>query len=56
MKYRLDQKGNEISILGFGCMRFEQSLGRIDLSKAERQIMTAIEQGVNYFDTAYRRY
>ena len=53
MKYRLDQKGNEISILGFGCMRFEQSLGRIDLPKAEKQIITAIEQGVNYFDTAY---
>ena len=34
-------------------MRFEQSLGRIDLPKAEKQIITAIEQGVNYFDTAY---
>ena len=53
MNYRLDKYGNEISILGFGCMRFQQKLGRIDLAEAEKEILLAIEQGVNYFDTAY---
>ena len=53
MQYREDRKGNKISILGYGCMRFSQKLGRIDLAKAEKEIMTAFRGGVNYFDTAY---
>lgn len=53
MEYRNDKYGNEISVLGFGCMRFERKGGKIDLKKAEKQIMLAIENGVNYFDTAY---
>ena len=53
MNYRLDKYGNELSVLGFGCMRFPQKLGRIDMVETEREIMTAIDSGVNYFDTAY---
>ena len=53
MQYRQDKYGNQLSILGFGCMRFQRKLGVIDYEKAERQIMLAIENGVNYFDTAY---
>ncbi|MCQ2532960.1 MAG: aldo/keto reductase [Clostridia bacterium] len=53
MKYRVDKKGNQLSILGFGCMRFTQTLGKIDINKAESEIMKAYEAGVNYFDTAY---
>ena len=53
MNYRLDKYGNPISILGFGCMRFQRSRGSIDLAEAEREILAAIEGGVNYFDTAY---
>ena len=53
MNYRQDKYGNDISVLGYGCMRFTQSMGRIDLDKAEREIMTAYENGVNYYDTAY---
>jgi len=53
MNYRQDKYGNELSILGLGCMRFPQKLGRIDMEETEREIMTAIEGGVNYFDTAY---
>ena len=34
-------------------MRFTQSMGRIDLEKAEKEIMLAYEKGVNYYDTAY---
>ncbi len=53
MQYRSDKYGNPVSALGFGCMRFTQKLGSIDLDKAEREILAAIEAGVNYFDTAY---
>ena len=53
MQFRQDKYGNQLSILGFGCMRFQRKKGAIDYEKAERQIMLAIENGVNYFDTAY---
>ena len=53
MKYRKDKYGNDISALGFGCMRFQRSGGSIDMAEAEREIMAAIDAGVNYFDTAY---
>ncbi len=53
MNYRQDKYGNDISILGYGCMRFTQNMGRIDLDKAEREILAAYENGVNYYDTAY---
>ncbi|MBR3754993.1 MAG: aldo/keto reductase [Clostridia bacterium] len=53
MQYRLDKYGNELSVLGFGCMRFKKKLGRIELADAERQVMSAYNNGVNYFDTAF---
>ncbi|MBO5798039.1 MAG: aldo/keto reductase [Clostridia bacterium] len=53
MNYRLDKKGNPLSILGFGCMRFQKKMGRIDMEEAEREILTAYRHGVNYYDTAY---
>lgn len=53
MQYRLDKKGNKISILGYGCMRFSQKNGKIDFEKTEKEIMAAYEAGINYFDTAY---
>ena len=53
MNYRQDRYGNALSILGYGCMRFPQKLGRIDMEATERQILLAVEGGVNYFDTAY---
>ena len=53
MNYRLDKYGNKISALGFGCMRFQQKKGKIDMAEAEREIMEAYRGGVNYFDTAY---
>ncbi len=49
MQYRVNPKNNDkLSILGFGCMRFAK-----DEKEVEKQIIYAIENGVNYFDTAY---
>jgi uncharacterized protein len=53
MQYRTDRKGNRLSVLGYGCMRFTRKGNSIDLDKAEKEVMEAIENGVNYFDTAY---
>ena len=53
MNYRQDRYGNSLSVLGFGCMRFPTKTGRIDMEETEQEIMTAIQNGVNYFDTAY---
>jgi predicted aldo/keto reductase-like oxidoreductase len=39
---------NNISILGFGCMRLPDNF-----NESESLVMQAIEKGVNYFDTAY---
>jgi predicted aldo/keto reductase-like oxidoreductase len=53
MQYRrLKRTGDELSILGFGCMRLPQKYGRIDEKRATRQIRSAIDGGVNYLDTA----
>ncbi len=49
MQYRSNPKNeDQISALGFGCMRFHKNEGEV-----EKQILYAIEKGVNYFDTAY---
>ncbi|MBQ9960506.1 MAG: aldo/keto reductase [Firmicutes bacterium] len=53
MKYRKDKYGNKISALGYGCMRFTQKAGKIDIDKAYKEIMAAYEAGVNYYDTAF---
>ena len=53
MNYRTDKYGNKISVLGYGCMRFTQTAGRVDMEKAEQEILEAYHAGVNYFDTAY---
>lgn len=53
MQYRKDKKGNDLSILGYGCMRFTRNGTKIDLDKAEKELLQAIDSGVNYLDTAY---
>ena len=53
MQYRKDRYGNPISALGFGCMRFTRKGRAFDIDKAEKEVLRAIELGVNYFDTAY---
>jgi uncharacterized protein len=49
---RMESTGDELSILGFGCMRLAQRSGRIDEERATRQLRHAIDSGVNYVDTA----
>ncbi|MGM0379874.1 MAG: aldo/keto reductase [Bacillota bacterium] len=57
MRYKkLDNTKNEISVLGFGCMRFPTIDGdneKIHVSKSEKMLDYAYENGVNYFDTAW---
>ncbi|SEA72148.1 hypothetical protein SAMN02910384_02160 [Pseudobutyrivibrio sp. ACV-2] len=53
MLYRKDRYGNDISQLGYGCMRFTKKGTAVDYEKTKSEIIHAIEAGVNYFDTAY---
>lgn len=53
MQYRKDKNGNNISVLGYGCMRFTKNGNSTDIDKAEKEVMAAINAGVNYLDTAY---
>ena len=42
MQYRKDRKGNELSILGYGCMRFTKKGAGIDIDKAEKELMNVL--------------
>lgn len=55
MLYRKNPKnGDELSILGFGCMRLPvKEDGTIDEERATKQVRYAIDHGVNYVDTAW---
>lgn len=56
MPYR-DNKGDKVSLLGYGCMRWpmisdEQGNEIIDQQKVEEMVDYAIAHGINYFDSA----
>ncbi|WP_406670091.1 aldo/keto reductase [Methanolobus sp. ZRKC4] len=55
MLYRtIPKNGDELSILGFGAMRLPMKEdGNIDEERATNQVRYAIDQGVNYVDTAW---
>jgi predicted aldo/keto reductase-like oxidoreductase len=48
-------KNGQLSLLGFGLMRLpcENGSGKIDTAQAMTMVDVALEQGINYFDTAY---
>ena len=45
MQYRKDKYGNDISALGFGCMRFRRNGPSIDMAEAEKEIRTGGKNG-----------
>ncbi len=54
MQYRkLTNSGHDISLLGYGCMRFPSKGVNIDKDEAIKQMKYAFDEGVNYYDTAY---
>jgi len=57
MKYRkFNAAGLDVSLLGFGAMRLpilDNDMSKIDEDEAIRMIRYAIDNGVNYVDTAY---
>ena len=53
-KRTMGQTGEDVSILGFGCMRFPLTADKkIDEIEAEKLLDAAYAAGVNYFDTAW---
>jgi predicted aldo/keto reductase-like oxidoreductase len=53
MQYRrVPKNGDQLSALGFGAMRLPTKRMKIDEERAARQIRGAIDEGVNYIDTA----
>ncbi|MCL2545610.1 MAG: aldo/keto reductase [Oscillospiraceae bacterium] len=54
MQYRTFGKtGLQVSALGFGAMRFTDGLdGKVDQKLVDQLVGTAVERGVNYFDTS----
>lgn len=53
-KREMGKLGEEVSLLGFGCMRLPTlPSGEIDQEQAIALIRFGIDQGINYLDTAY---
>lgn len=53
MQYKKLNNPDNLSALGFGCMRFPKKGNSFDYDEIERELKAAIDAGVNYFDTAY---
>jgi len=51
-KRTITKTGQEISALGFGAMRLPTKNGRINKEEAKKEIFYAINNGVNFIDTA----
>jgi uncharacterized protein len=49
----MNNTGEEVSILGFGCMRFPTEGDKIDKEESLKMMKYAYDMGINYYDTAY---
>lgn len=55
----MGKTGIKVSALGYGCMRFpllpgkEDDAKNVDIPEAVRLLRHAVDNGVNYIDTAY---
>ena len=52
-KRKIKNLNINVSLLGFGCMRFPMKEGKVDILEVKRMLDFAYLNGVNYFDTAY---
>jgi predicted aldo/keto reductase-like oxidoreductase len=52
-RIRVGKKEKQVSLLGFGCMRFPEKDGEVDFELTQKMVDYAMENGVNYIDTAY---
>lgn len=52
-KIKIENQEKDVSLLGFGCMRFPLKDGEIDKVESKKMMDYAIKHGVNYIDTAY---
>lgn len=52
-RIKINGKEEQVSLLGFGCMRFPTKDGEIDKKLSKEMIYKALDNGVNYIDTAY---
>lgn len=52
-KTTVEKLGVDLTLLGFGCMRYPTLDGKIDEKRATQMIDDAYAAGINYFDTAY---
>ena len=51
MNYRKDRYGNDLSLLGYGCMRFSSKSGKIDLETVETDIVGSMDKIRDMFAT-----
>ncbi len=53
-KIKVNKQVKDVSLLGFGCMRFPTlENGEVDIQEAKRMVDYAVQNGVNYIDTAW---
>ncbi|MCD6482147.1 MAG: aldo/keto reductase [Candidatus Izimaplasma sp.] len=52
-KQKISNLNINVSLLGFGCMRFPMKEGKVDVLEVKKMLDYAYTNGVNYFDTAY---
>jgi len=49
---KLGTSGAEVSAVGFGCMGLSEFYGKAEYAESKRTILTALDAGVTYLDTA----